>query len=203
MHAKVSECAHSVVPRTSVQRNPNGASASCMHMLSFYTLNHMYAHVEFLQTKSPSAVCHMLRHQSQSLTKSSLENLVLRVSFPFLESTPGKVLRCYLNRGRLVWHPLVYLQERRCDILGMSDCVLSKTPFCCYMCLIKDALLSLSQERKRAGSPDDPYRVVPGSRNWQVETALEFWPVSCTIFRNLLAGIWGSFLRVDLNPPNK
>ena len=39
------------------------------------------------------------------------------------------------------------------------------------------------------------YRVVPGSRNWQVETALEFWPVSCTIFRNLLAGIWGSFLR--------
>jgi len=39
------------------------------------------------------------------------------------------------------------------------------------------------------------YRVVPGSRNWQVETALEFWPVSCTIFRNLLAGISGSFLR--------
>jgi len=39
------------------------------------------------------------------------------------------------------------------------------------------------------------YRVVPGSRNWQVETALEFWPVSCTIFRNLLAGICGSFLR--------
>ena len=39
------------------------------------------------------------------------------------------------------------------------------------------------------------YRVVPGSRNWQVETALEFWPVSCTIFRKLLAGIWGSFLR--------
>jgi len=39
------------------------------------------------------------------------------------------------------------------------------------------------------------YRVVPGSRNWQVETALEFWPVSCTIFRILLAGIWGSFLR--------
>jgi len=37
--------------------------------------------------------------------------------------------------------------------------------------------------------------VVPGSRNWQVETALEFWPVSCTIFRNLLAGIRGSFLR--------
>ena len=41
----------------------------------------------------------------------------------------------------------------------------------------------------------DDYRVVPGSRNWQVETALEFWPVSCTIFRNLLASIWGSFLR--------
>jgi len=39
------------------------------------------------------------------------------------------------------------------------------------------------------------YRVVPGSRNWQAETALEFLPVSCTIFRNLLAGIWGSFLR--------
>jgi len=37
--------------------------------------------------------------------------------------------------------------------------------------------------------------VVPGSRNWQVETALEVWPVSCTIFRNLLTGIWGSFLR--------
>jgi len=27
------------------------------------------------------------------------------------------------------------------------------------------------------------YRVVPGSRNRQVETALEFWPVSCTIFK--------------------
>jgi len=39
------------------------------------------------------------------------------------------------------------------------------------------------------------YRVVPGSRNWQVKSALEFWPGSCTIFRNLLAGIWGSFLR--------
>ena len=39
------------------------------------------------------------------------------------------------------------------------------------------------------------YRVVLGSRNGQVETALEFWPVSCTILRNLLAGIWGSFLR--------
>jgi len=38
--------------------------------------------------------------------------------------------------------------------------------------------------------------VVPGSRNWQVETALEFWPVSCTIFENLLAGICGSFLNI-------
>jgi len=37
--------------------------------------------------------------------------------------------------------------------------------------------------------------VVPGSRNWQAETALEFWLVFCTIFRNLLVGIWGSFLR--------
>jgi len=44
-------------------------------------------------------------------------------------------------------------------------------------------------------TPIYEYRVVPGSRNWQVETALEFWPVSCTIFRNLLASIWGSFLR--------
>jgi len=44
-------------------------------------------------------------------------------------------------------------------------------------------------------SDDSHYRVVPGSRNWHVETALGFWPVSCTIFGNLLAGIWGSFLK--------
>ena len=74
-------------------------------------MNHMYAHVEFLQTKSPRAVCHMMRHRFQSLTKSSLANLVLLVSFPFLKSTPGKVLRYDLKRGRFVWHPLVYLQE--------------------------------------------------------------------------------------------
>jgi len=37
--------------------------------------------------------------------------------------------------------------------------------------------------------------VVPGSRNWQVETA--DWKLAGFLhyFRNLLAGIWGSFLR--------
>jgi len=29
---------------------------------------------------------------------------------------------------------------------------------------------------------------------WKLQTGI--WPVSCTIFRNLLAGIWGSFLRL-------
>ena len=39
------------------------------------------------------------------------------------------------------------------------------------------------------------YRVVPGDRNWHIETA--DWNLAgfFTIFRNLLAGIWGSFLR--------
>jgi len=39
------------------------------------------------------------------------------------------------------------------------------------------------------------YRVVPGDRNWHTETA--DWNLAgfFTIFRNLLAGIWGSFLR--------
>jgi len=39
------------------------------------------------------------------------------------------------------------------------------------------------------------YRVVPGDRNWHIETA--GWNLAdfFTIFRNLLAGIWGSFLR--------
>jgi len=39
------------------------------------------------------------------------------------------------------------------------------------------------------------YRVVPGDRNWRIETA--DWNLAgfFTIFRNLLAGIWGSFLR--------
>jgi len=39
------------------------------------------------------------------------------------------------------------------------------------------------------------YSRVPGSRNWQVETA--DWNLAgfLHIFRNLLAGIWGSFLR--------
>jgi len=37
--------------------------------------------------------------------------------------------------------------------------------------------------------------VVPGDRNWHIETA--DWNLAgfFTIFRNLLAGIWGSFLR--------
>jgi len=39
------------------------------------------------------------------------------------------------------------------------------------------------------------YRVVPGDRNWHIETA--DWNLAgfFTIFRSLLAGIWGSFLR--------
>jgi len=39
------------------------------------------------------------------------------------------------------------------------------------------------------------YRVVPGDRNWHIETA--DWNLAgfFTSFRNLLAGIWGSFLR--------
>jgi len=51
------------------------------------------------------------------------------------------------------------------------------------------------RESRRERMLGGRYRVVPGSRNGQVETALEFWPVSCTILRNLLAGIWGSLLR--------
>jgi len=41
----------------------------------------------------------------------------------------------------------------------------------------------------------DSYRVVPGDRNCHIETA--DWNLAgfFTIFRNLLAGIWGSFLR--------
>jgi len=39
------------------------------------------------------------------------------------------------------------------------------------------------------------YKVVPGDRNWHIETA--DWNLAgfFTIFRNLLAGIWSSFLR--------
>ena len=39
------------------------------------------------------------------------------------------------------------------------------------------------------------YSRVPGDRNWHIETA--DWNLAgfLTIFRNLLAGIWGSFLR--------
>ena len=39
------------------------------------------------------------------------------------------------------------------------------------------------------------YRVVLGDRNWHIETA--DWNLAgfFTIFRKLLAGIWGSFLR--------
>ena len=40
-----------------------------------------------------------------------------------------------------------------------------------------------------------PYRVVPGDRNWHIETA--DWNLAgfFTICKNLLAGIWGSFSR--------
>ena len=40
-----------------------------------------------------------------------------------------------------------------------------------------------------------PYRVVSGDRNWHIETA--DWNLAgfFTVYRNLLAGIWGSFLR--------
>jgi len=40
------------------------------------------------------------------------------------------------------------------------------------------------------------YRVVPGYRNWHIETADWNLAAFFTIFRNLLAGIWASFLRV-------
>jgi len=42
---------------------------------------------------------------------------------------------------------------------------------------------------------DRDYSRVPGDRNWHIETA--GWNLAgfFTIFRNLLAGIWGSFLR--------
>ena len=41
----------------------------------------------------------------------------------------------------------------------------------------------------------DAYSRVPGDRNWHIETA--DWNLAgfFTIFRNLLAGLWGSFLR--------
>jgi len=39
------------------------------------------------------------------------------------------------------------------------------------------------------------YRVVPGDRNWHMKTAEWNLAGFFTIFRNLLAGIWGSFLR--------
>jgi len=42
---------------------------------------------------------------------------------------------------------------------------------------------------------DANYRVVPGDRNWHIETADFNLADFFTIFRNLLAGIWGSFLR--------
>ena len=40
------------------------------------------------------------------------------------------------------------------------------------------------------------HRVVPAHKNWHIETA--DWNLAgfFTIFRNLLAGIWGSFLRL-------
>ena len=43
--------------------------------------------------------------------------------------------------------------------------------------------------------PGKYYSRVPGDRNWHIETA--DWNLASffTIFRNLLAGIWGSFLR--------
>ena len=39
------------------------------------------------------------------------------------------------------------------------------------------------------------YSRVPGDRNWHIETADCNLAGFFTIFRNLLAGIWGSFLR--------
>jgi len=41
------------------------------------------------------------------------------------------------------------------------------------------------------------YSRVPGDRNWHIETDAADWNLAgfFTIFRNLRAGIWGSFLR--------
>ena len=38
-----------------------------------------------------------------------------------------------------------------------------------------------------------------GSRNWKVETALEFWPVSCTFFQKPAGRHLGQFLKIYRN----
>jgi len=45
---------------------------------------------------------------------------------------------------------------------------------------------------RRCHAPTGWFREVETGKK-KLQTGI--WPVSCTIFRNLLAGIWGSFLR--------
>ena len=51
------------------------------------------------------------------------------------------------------------------------------------------------KERKKVNSWCLVYRVIQGNRNWQLETKNGFGKFLPVYFRNLMAGIWGSFLR--------
>jgi len=69
------------------------------------------------------------------------------------------------------------------------------SPVHCQQAQAFALMLRIFGNSRRNVSRNYCYSRVPGDRNWHIETA--DWNLAgfFTIFRNLLTGIWGSFLR--------
>ena len=96
--------------------------------------------------------------------------------YPLSVFNKNSTLKC--QNCLLCTFNVTYMQ---CDVPSNVTCTFNLTCILCDVCLPFDT--------KRF------YSRVPGDRNWPIETA--DWNLAgfFTIFRNLLAGIWGSFLR--------